>query len=110
MIPVWGDERRRPINLGGSTTSASSHAAILDQAKARRLEREDNRRREENAVKLQAWWRGVREARLVREQMKIVFERDVNGITALRCLVLIGRSDERVLGQWSTSMTEGQSH
>jgi ubiquitin-protein ligase E3 C len=102
MIPIWGDERRRPINLGGAS-SASSHAAILDQAKARRQEREENRRREENAVRVQAWWRGAKEARLVRAHMKNVFEGDVLGITGLRCLVLIGR-DEEVLGRWSSAM------
>lgn len=105
MIPIWEDEKRRKINLGGAT-SASSHAAILDQVKARRLEREDYRRREINAVRLQAWWRGVSEAKLARQHMKTVFANDVTGITGLRCLVLIGK-DEDVLGQWSRAMIAG---
>ena len=106
MIPIWGDERRRPINLGGTST-ASSHAAILDQAKARRLEREDNRRKEESAVKVQGWWRAVREARLVRGYLRRVFEGDVGGITGLRCLVLIGGRDGELLGRWSGAMVAG---
>jgi ubiquitin-protein ligase E3 C len=102
MFPIWGDDRRRKINLGGAS-SASSQTAILDEAKARRLEREDQRRKQINAVKLQAWWRGISEARSARKQMKRTFADDVTGITGLRCLVLIGR-DEDVLGQWSSTM------
>jgi ubiquitin-protein ligase E3 C len=102
MIPIFGDERRRKMNLGGAS-SASSHAAILDQAKARRSERHDLRRRQENVVKLQAWWRGLKEARMVRSELKKAFEEDVTGITGLRCLVLTGR-DEEVLGRWSSAM------
>jgi ubiquitin-protein ligase E3 C len=105
MIPIWGDERRRPINLGG-TSSASSHTAILDQAKARRLEREDNRRRELSAIRVQAWWRGVREAEAVRGRMRDIFWEDVRGIRALRCMILVGR-DEEVLGGWSAEMVRG---
>jgi len=103
MIPIWGDERRRPINLGGAASSASTHAAILDQAKARRQEREDGRRREEGAVRVQAWWRGVRSARSARRQMKDAFAGDVRGIGGLRCLVF-GGGDEDVLGVWSGAM------
>lgn len=102
MIPIWEDDRRRKINLGGAS-SASSHTAILDEAKARRLEREDYRRKEINAVRIQAWWRGISEARSARRKMKRTFSDDVTGITGLRCLVLIGR-DEDVLGQWSSAM------
>ncbi|KII83229.1 hypothetical protein PLICRDRAFT_180633 [Plicaturopsis crispa FD-325 SS-3] len=105
MLPLFDDERnRRKINLGGAS-SASSHAAILDQAKARRMEREAQRLRADSAVRLQAWWRGVHEAKKVKAEMRRVFEGDVLGLTGLRCLVLIGR-DEEVLGAWSSAMTE----
>ncbi|KAF9222782.1 HECT-domain-containing protein [Gyrodon lividus] len=105
MLPLFGDERRRrEINLGGST-SVSSQAAILDQARARRIEREALRRREESAIRIQAWWRGVSEARRVRQQLRQVFQENVTGLTALRCLVLIGQ-DEALLGQWSKKMSQ----
>ncbi|KAK0440763.1 HECT-domain-containing protein [Armillaria borealis] len=92
MLPIFGDERRRNINLGGAS-SASTQATILDQAKQRRILRDEQKRQHENAVILQAWWRGVREARLVRRQMRTTFERDVMGITGLRSL-----------GLWSNAM------
>ncbi|KIM80499.1 hypothetical protein PILCRDRAFT_534642 [Piloderma croceum F 1598] len=100
---MWGNdrERRRPINMGG-TSSASSHAAILDQAKALRVKREYQRRREESAERVQAWWRGVK----VREELKKVFESHVGGITGLRCLVLIGGREEEALGVWSGLMVD----
>lgn len=54
-------------------------------------------------MRLQAWWRGVKYARITRSQMKKMFEDDVCGITGLRCLVLIG-GDEEVLGKWSSTI------
>lgn len=103
MLPLFGDERRRrEINLGGST-SVTSQAAILDQARARRMEREAQRKREESAIRIQAWWRGAHEARRVRWQLRRVFQEQVTGITALRCLVLVGQ-DEELLSLWSQRM------
>jgi ubiquitin-protein ligase E3 C len=110
MLPVFDDNRRRRINLGGNS-SATTHAAILDQAKARRSEREQNRKRNESAVRLQAWWRGLREVRGVRHELRTAFENDITGITGMRCLVLLGTDDE-ALGIWSRAMVSsghGQS-
>lgn len=105
MLPLFGDERRRrEINLGGST-SVSSQAAILDQARARRIEREAQRKREESAIRIQAWWRGAREAQRLREELRRVFQEQVTGLTALRCLVLVGQDDE-LLGLWSERMAQ----
>ena len=100
MLPLFGDERRRrEINLGGST-SVSSQAAILDQARARRMEREAQRKRQESATRIQAWWRSACEARRVRQQLRRVFREQVTGLTALRCLVLVG-DDQELLSLWS---------
>ncbi|KAF7981928.1 hypothetical protein HWV62_30697 [Athelia sp. TMB] len=107
MIPLWGEEKKRKINLGGSR-SASTHAAILDEAKARRAERESTRRRQEGAVGIQTWWKGIKERRRIRGEMRNAFERDVTGLNGLRCLALIGR-DEEALGVWSTAMIAGGS-
>ena len=59
----------------------------------------------EKAIQIQAWWRGVREAKHTKMEMRKAFEADVIGITGLRCLVLIGR-DEEVLSRWSKAMLE----
>jgi ubiquitin-protein ligase E3 C len=105
MFPVFEDGRKRKINLGGAS-SASSRSAILDQAQARRNERVEQKKRQDNAVKLQAWWRGLKEGRRVVYEMRKAFEADVVGITGLRCLVLIGRSDEEALAIWSGKVME----
>jgi ubiquitin-protein ligase E3 C len=105
MFPVFGDDRKRKINLGGAS-SASSRSAILDQAQVRRNERVEQKRRQDNAVKLQAWWRGLQEGRQMMDEMRKAFEADVVGMTGLRCLVLIGRSDEEALAIWSGRMME----
>lgn len=107
MIPLWGEEHKRKINLGGSR-SASTHIAILDEAKLRRAERETNRRRQEGAVEIQTWWKGLSERRRIRNEMKRTFQEDVTGLTGLRCLPLIGR-DEEALGMWSAAMVAGGS-
>ncbi|KAF7312618.1 HECT-domain-containing protein [Mycena indigotica] len=97
-------ERKRQINLGGSSSNTSL-ASITDQAKARRTERIQLKRQNDSATQIQAWWRGVAAMRATRVQMRQVFEQDVAGLTGLRCLVLMGR-DEEVLAKWSETMVE----
>lgn len=94
MLPLFGDERRRQINLGGSSSATTSQAAILNQARARRFERETARKRQESAVTIQAWWRGITDARRVRQKLREQFAGDITGLTGLRCLVLIGPDTE----------------
>ncbi|KAL1745181.1 HECT-domain-containing protein [Schizophyllum fasciatum] len=101
---LFGDERRRKINLGGAS-GAYSQSALLDQAKARRIERHALKQKQENALKIQAWWRGVREARCVRRNMRQMLDRDITSLTALRCLILVGQ-DEEALGKWSQAMSD----
>ena len=83
----------------------TSHAAIIDRVREERSIRAQQKRRVEKAIRIQAWWRGVREARLIKVEMRKAFEADVTGITGLRCLVLIGR-DEEVLSRWSKAMLD----
>jgi ubiquitin-protein ligase E3 C len=105
MLPVFGDERKRKINLGGAS-SASTSSEILDQVKVQRNQRVEQKKKDDNAVKLQAWWRGLREERAARKELRKLFEDDVVGLTGLRCLVLIGRRDEEALAIWSSKMVE----
>jgi len=107
MIPVFGDETRRRINLGGASTAATDRN-VLRNARQEREERREVRRRQENAIKLQAWWRGIRESRRTDRELRRTFEADPTSLTGLRCLVLI-RHDEEVLKSWSCAMNEGES-
>ncbi|KAF5355124.1 hypothetical protein D9756_005712 [Leucocoprinus leucothites] len=103
MIPIFGDETRRRINLGGASTALGRD--VLRDARKEREERREIRRRQENAIKLQAWWRGISEARRTRRELRQMFEADPTSLTGLRCLVLMGH-DEEVLGSWSCAMNE----
>ncbi|KAG2038220.1 hypothetical protein BDR03DRAFT_999556 [Suillus americanus] len=103
MLPLFGDERRREINLGGSSSVTTSQAAILNQARARRIERETVRKRQESAVTIQAWWRGITDARRVRQKIREQFTGDITGLTGLRCLVLIGQ-DIDFLDRWAAEV------
>jgi ubiquitin-protein ligase E3 C len=104
MIPTFSDDRKRKINLGG-VLPVTTHAAIIDRVREERTIRAQQKRRVEKAIRIQAWWRGVREARYTKIEMRKTFEADITGITGLRCLVLIGR-DEEVLSRWSKAMLE----
>ena len=111
MIPNFsGPNRAREINLGGAS-STSSQAVILNEAKVRREQREDARRRLENAVKIQAWWRGVQEARAVRKGLGEAFDSGNGGVAWSRYLV-VGWADTPAnwarLERWSTAMLKGQ--
>ncbi|KAJ7471427.1 HECT-domain-containing protein [Mycena galericulata] len=101
MLPLFGDSRRQ-INLGGSS-SVSTLSSITDQAKARRAERIEQKRKNDAATRIQAWWRGVSASRAVKAEMRRVFESDIEGITGLRCVVLIGM-DQEILGKWSQTV------
>ncbi|KAG1780772.1 HECT-domain-containing protein [Suillus placidus] len=103
MLPLFGDERRREINLGGSSSVTTSQAAILNQARARRIERETVRKRHESAVTIQAWWRGITDARRARQELREQFTGDITGLTGLRCLVLIGQ-DTDFLDRWTAEV------
>ncbi|KAJ6561884.1 hypothetical protein B0H19DRAFT_1026705 [Mycena capillaripes] len=102
MLPLFGDEKRRKINLGGSST-VSSLSAITDQAKARRIERTEQKRRNDSATRIQAWWRAVSAIRTAKAAMRTAFENDIEGLTGLRCMVLIGM-DQEVLGKWAQTI------
>lgn len=76
---------RRQMNSGG-VSSSSSHIAVLDRAKALRAQRQAARRQEENAQRIQRWWRGNKEAMLVRESVKRIYDEDTwvdGGITKI---------------------------
>ena len=102
-IPLFGDapnKRRREINLGGTHT-ATSHNDILQEAKLRRIQRDDLRRRQDAARRIQHLWRGYAAQRDVRRRLRSTFEQDITSLAGLRCLVLLGQ-DEEALGRWST--------
>ncbi|KAJ7249220.1 hypothetical protein B0H12DRAFT_701469 [Mycena haematopus] len=102
MLPLFGDEKRRQINLGGSS-SVSTLSAITDQAKARRIERTEQKRKNDGAIRIQAWWRAVSAIHAAKVDMRRSFENDIEGLMGLRCMVLIGM-DQEVLGKWSQTI------
>jgi ubiquitin-protein ligase E3 C len=106
MHHFFGGEagKRRNINLGGST--AATHAAIVDQAKARRLERETFRRREENTLRIQAWYRGRLQAAMTKRELQRSFDENPLSLNATRYLALFGKSDNVRLSKWASSLLQ----
>ncbi|EJF56635.1 HECT-domain-containing protein [Dichomitus squalens LYAD-421 SS1] len=102
-VPLFGDQpnkRRRHINLGG-IHSATTHNDILQDAKLRRSQREEQKRRQDAALHIQRIWRSHLARAAVRQSLRATFLQDLSSLTALRCLVLLGQ-DEDALGRWST--------
>lgn len=79
MLPFnEGPKSKRNINLGGSK-SQSSHADLLDRARTLRNSRRDERHREEAAHKIQKWIRSQKQIRIVRNEMKALFDQGPGG-------------------------------
>jgi ubiquitin-protein ligase E3 C len=104
MFPDFGTRKRREINLGGSS-SAVTQASILDRARIQREQRIEQKRRTDNALVLQSWWRGVLEQRRTRRTLRAELECNPRSLNGLRCLVLIGADDE-ALGAWTEAVLE----
>ncbi|KAF8638999.1 hypothetical protein AX17_001801 [Amanita inopinata Kibby_2008] len=106
-VPLFVEEQRRRINLGGAS-AAASQASLVDDARTKRSERSEQKRRQDSASKIQAWWRGLVQIGQLKKELKAGFEADVLGIQGMRCLVLLGR-DEVSLGVWSRAVLENGS-
>lgn len=108
MLPLFGSERRKQINLGGASSS-TSHSSIIDQAKLRREERIILQKQTNSAVKLQAWWRGLKEQQQLRVQLRKKLEDALNkgdllSLETLRMLVVVGR--DTIVNSWSEKLVE----
>ena len=109
-VPYFDDDlrkRRRQINLGGNISHAT-HDSLIQEARLRRIQRTEMKRRQESATRIQSWWRGRRHAQHVRQQLRATFDQNVDNVTGLRCLVLIGK-DEALLGRWASAMVANGS-
>lgn len=106
MLPLFDVDgrKRRNINLGGRSTS-STHTSILDEVRLRREERQNQLKRQQSAIRIQAWWRGKQETRIVRIQLRNALEQDPGGIDGLRAVTFIGQ-DEESLAIWSRNVLQ----
>jgi hypothetical protein len=93
---------RRPINLGG-TSSAVSLGQALDDVMRQRLERENAKKRDSAATKLQAWWRKISAQKNTRTQSQLLFDADPSTLIALRSLILLP-DDVGRMHLWSITM------
>lgn len=102
--------RKRPMNLGGSTTT-TSHASILDSAKARREERALQKQKSDAAASIQAGWRGRAERLRLKHELKSQLatpSATSDVLDLLRAVVLFG--DEDVLVAFANRVTPRKCH
>lgn len=114
MYPTFsGPERRRKIDLGGSS-STYTQQAVLDSVRAQREQRLDHRRKVESAHKIQAWWRGNSEARRVKAGLKQRFDAgNAADLVEWTRLLVVGWSgastDGARLLRWSRTILESEN-
>jgi len=97
------NEERKQINLGGASSTISRGQA-LDKVKRQRLTRENARKRDQAATKLQTWWRKIRAQKSMRTECRLLFDTDPSTLVALQSLVLLQDDVDR-MHRWSTTMT-----
>ncbi|PWN40258.1 HECT-domain-containing protein [Ceraceosorus guamensis] len=84
-----GSLSQRRINLGGSNASGTSSAQIAASARADRAARQEIRRRESSALRLQAWWRACTCRREIGRKCADEFWRDVGSAEREREVVQV---------------------
>jgi ubiquitin-protein ligase E3 C len=106
MLPFDFDTRKRKINLGGSN-SASSSSTILNDVREQRLQRLSQKRQNEAALSIQAFWRSCLSSRELKNELRVTAFHDHGStppedleLTRLRCLMLLGK-DWKALERWS---------
>ena len=106
MLPFDYDTRKRKINLGGSNTAPSS-SSILSGVREQRLQRLSQKRQNDAAAYIQAFYRSYLSSKRIKDQLRRrafeVEEGDVDKdtLTRLRCFMLLGR-DEMALERLSS--------
>ncbi|KAF8884224.1 hypothetical protein CPB84DRAFT_174092 [Gymnopilus junonius] len=96
------NEERKPVNLGGISSSTSLRQA-LDQVKLQRLDRATAKRRNQAALKLQSWWRLLTAQQFTRSRCREVFDADPSSLTASRSLIFLPNDADR-LYTWSSAL------
>jgi len=103
---MFGDERRREINLGGGQLTATQRS-VLAQVQQERQRRHDERRRLESSSVIQAAWRAHAEATRTRNNLLKEFDNEPLGsLTSTRKLVFGGGERGRLL-TWTNAALKG---
>jgi len=99
---MFGDERRREINLGGAQLTATQQS-VLAQVQQQRQRRQNERMRLEAAVVIQATWRAYTEASRTREILRREFNAEPLGTLRSTRLLLFGGGDSSGMLNWTNA-------
>lgn len=102
---MFGDTRRRQINLGGVNTT-TSQAYVLAQVHEQRQRRQDEKRAQEAALQIQARWRAYSSARQIRVQMNQAFDSEPIGTVASTRYLVFGGGERQRLIAWTNVALE----
>jgi hypothetical protein len=99
---MFGDERRRAINLGGESSTVTQ-ASVRARVQEERQRRQNEKRQNEASSLIQAAWR----AHLTRKELLQSFDREpVGTIASTRFLVLGGGEHTRLMA-WTKAALKG---
>lgn len=109
LQPMFGDERRREINLGGAYLTATQHS-VLAQVQQERERRRNERQRLESSSVIQAAWRAYAEATRTRNGLLKRFDQEPLGtLTSTRLLIFGGGERRRLLTWTNAALGDGDS-
>ncbi|KIM29078.1 hypothetical protein M408DRAFT_329093 [Serendipita vermifera MAFF 305830] len=99
---MFGDERRREINLGG-TRSLATQQSVLAQVRHEREQRLLERKRLEASSIIQTAWRAHAETCRTRNELLERFDQEPVGTLTSTRLLLFGGGESRRLLTWTTA-------
>lgn len=106
---MFGDDRRRPINLGGANSTATQ-ASVLARVQQERQRRQNEKRRSEASSLIQATWKAHRAGVRTRNELLEAFDKEPIGtIPSTRFLVLGGGEPQRLVAWTNAALTAKKS-
>jgi len=103
---MFGDERRRPINLGG-TNSTATQASLLANVQQERQRRQNEKRRNEASSLIQATWRAHVAGSQTRKELLGSFDREPVGTIASTRFLVLGGGERTRLVAWTKAALKG---
>jgi len=104
-----GNERKRPINLGGVSLT-TTHDDLLAKAQQEREQRLFQKRAQEAASTIQARWRARLKLQDVRGHFLELFDREPAGTIASARFLVLGGGEQARLSAWATAALQAGDH
>lgn len=103
---MFGDERRRAINLGGENSTATQ-ASVLARVQQERQRRQNEKRQHEASSLIQATWRAHVAGSQTRNELLQSYDREPVGTIASTRFLVLGGGEHARLVAWTKAALKG---